>query len=121
MTDSLRLISFKLLGQLVKVKGVITHLGEAYSQLKKIYYKCLHCGYLKGPFYPTEKTKIKLDVCYACQHNGPYCVANSRSVYRNFKKITVQECPSDVLPGRIPRGKEAVLVGDTIDSVKAGD
>lgn len=44
-----------------------------------------------------------------------------KSVYRNYQKITVQESPSDVLPGRIPRQKEVVLLGDNIDIAKPGD
>jgi len=35
--------------------------------------------------------------------------------------ITLQESPSDVDAGRIPRSKEVILTGDNVDSVKPGE
>ena len=35
--------------------------------------------------------------------------------------MTVQESPSEVLPGRIPRSKEIVVFGDNIDQARPGD
>ena len=35
--------------------------------------------------------------------------------------MTVQESPSEVLPGRIPRNKEIVVFGDNIDQARPGD
>ena len=81
----------------------------------------MNCGYLKGPFYPSQGVSIKLGQCYSCSHQGPYKIANTRTVYRNFQKITIQESPSLVQAGRIPRNKEAILMGDNVDTVKAGD
>ena len=54
----------------------------------------MNCGYLKGPFYPSQGVSIKLGQCYSCSHQGPYKIANTRTVYRNFQKITIQESPS---------------------------
>jgi DNA replication licensing factor MCM2 len=42
-------------------------------------------------------------------------------VYRNFQKITLQESPGTVAPGRLPRSKEVVLLHDLIDTVRPGD
>merc|ERR1719454_521199 len=46
---------------------------------------------------------------------------SQRTVYRNFQKITLQESPSAVEPGKMPRSKEVVLTGDQVDSVRPGD
>lgn len=42
-------------------------------------------------------------------------------MYRNHQTITVQELPHDVPPGRIPRQKDVVLLGDNIDIARPGD
>ena len=101
---------------------MVTHLGPIYNQLRKIYYKCVRCGHIKGPFFPNDRAEpIKLGNCNACHTSGQYIIAKNQSVYRSHQTITIQESPSEVAPGRVPRGKEAILFGDSIDTVKPGD
>ena len=99
----------------------MTSVSLVYSQLRKVYYKCTRCGYLKGPFYPNDHIRIKLGSCHSCHASFCYVTHTSKSVYRNYQVISIQEAPSLVAAGRIPRSKEAVLVGDNIDRVKPGD
>ena len=103
------------------MKGVITIRSEVFSQMKKITYKCAKCGEPKGPFYINNVNDTKLGQCTSCQSNGPFIIDKQKTVYRNYQKITIQESPSDVLPGRIPRSKESVLYGDNIDIARPGD
>jgi DNA replication licensing factor MCM2 len=86
-----------------------------------VYYKCQRCGYLKGPFYPNNTTFFTFGACFSCHGRGPYALHTARSVYRNYQILNLQESPNDVAPGRIPRSKEIVLLGDTIDQAKPGD
>ena len=44
-----------------------------------------------------------------------------RTVYRNYQKVTLQESPGSVPPGRLPRSKEVVLLNDLVDSVRPGE
>ena len=77
---------------------------------------------MKGPFFPNDRSQpIRLGICHACRVAGQFVIARCHSVYRNHQTISLQESPSDVAPGRVPRGKEAVLFGDNIDTVKPGD
>ena len=97
-------------------------MGPVYNQLRKVYYKCIRCGYIKGPFFPNEKSEMfKLGACNACHVLGKFLIMQNMSVYRNHQTTTLQESPSDVAPGRVPRGKEVVIFGDNIDKVKPGD
>ena len=89
--------------------------------MKKILYKCAKCGFHKGPFFINEHNDTKLGSCTSCQSTGPFFIDKQRTVYRNYQKITVQESPSEVLPGRIPRQKEVLLLGDNIDAARPGD
>ena len=106
---------------LVKVKGVVTRRYPIYQKLKKLFYLCIKCGDRKGPLYQNDKVDISLGQCATCQSNGPYKVDNTSKVYGNHQKITVQESPGTVLPGRVPRSKEVILLGDNIDIARPGD
>ena len=42
-------------------------------------------------------------------------------MYQNYQKITIQETPGTVPPGRVPRHKEVILLGDLIDCARPGE
>jgi len=42
-------------------------------------------------------------------------------VYRNYQKMTLQESPGSVPPGRLPRHREVILLWDLIDTAKPGE
>jgi DNA replication licensing factor MCM2 len=44
-----------------------------------------------------------------------------QTIYRNYQKIVVQESPSRIPPGRVPRSKDCILLGDLCDRCKPGD
>ena len=44
-----------------------------------------------------------------------------QTVYQNYQRIKIQESPSKVAAGRLPRSKDVILLGDLVDSCKAGD
>ena len=119
--DKLRDLRYSHLGKMIRVNGVVTARSEVFNQLKRVVYKCTKCGYEKGPFYLNSVNSIRLGQCSSCQSTGPFPIEKSKTIYRNYQKITIQESPNSVLPGRIPRSKEIVLIGDNIDVVRPGD
>jgi len=42
-------------------------------------------------------------------------------VYRNYQRLTLQESPGSVPPGRLPRHREVILLWDLIDTAKPGE
>jgi len=68
-----------------------------------------------------EGKELKPGSCVECQSKGPWQVDRQKTVYRNFQKITLQESPSAVEPGKMPRSKEVILTGDQVDAVRPGD
>jgi DNA replication licensing factor MCM2 len=44
-----------------------------------------------------------------------------KTLYKNYQRITIQESPGKVPPGRLPRSKDAILLGDLCDLCKPGD
>jgi DNA replication licensing factor MCM2 len=52
---------------------------------------------------------------------GPYTIDQEHTVYRNYQKISVQESPGTVPPGRVPRQKDIILTNDLVDTIRPGD
>lgn len=44
-----------------------------------------------------------------------------QTIYRNYQKMTLQESPGSVPPGRLPRHREVILLSDLIDNAKPGE
>ena len=119
--ESLRELRHYHINTLIKIRGVITKRTNVFSQLKKIMYYCSKCGEKIGPFNNNGSEEITIGSCQSCQSAGPFLINNEETVYRNYQKLTVQESPGSIPPGRIPRQKEVVLLNDLVDSVKPGD
>jgi DNA replication licensing factor MCM2 len=43
------------------------------------------------------------------------------TIYQNYQRINLQESPSSISAGRIPRSKNCILLGDLCDICKPGD
>ena len=44
-----------------------------------------------------------------------------QTLYQNYQRITIQEAPGKVDAGRLPRAKDAIILGDLCDTAKPGD
>lgn len=120
-TEKLRDLRTAHLNFLIKVSGVVTRRTSVFPQLKLVKVNCPACGTIIGPFTQQNMQEIKLNACPECQHRGPFPINNEQTVYRNYQKITLQESPGSVPPGRVPRSKDVILVGDLIDKARPGD
>lgn len=118
--DNLRDLRQIHLNALIKIKGVITKRTGIYPQMKKVYFFC-KCGERKGPIYLTPNDDTKLGNCYRCHSSGPFTLDSAETEYNNYQKITVQETPGTVPPGRVPRQKEVLLQADLVDTARPGD
>jgi DNA replication licensing factor MCM2 len=45
----------------------------------------------------------------------------SQTKFRKYQKLTLQESPGTVPPGRLPRSREVILLADLIDSARPGE
>jgi DNA replication licensing factor MCM2 len=125
VSDSLRDLRQIHLNAFVKVTGVVTRRTGVFPQLKLTRFNCVKCGYLMGPHYnndsSTASNECPFRACLRCQSTGPFTLNSDYTVYRNYQKVTLQESPGSVPPGRTPRSKEVILVGDLIDSARPGE
>ena len=119
--DQLRDLRHHHLNKLIKVRGVVTRRTGVYPQLKVMMFRCTACGTDKGPIYQNSNIDVDVGICGACQKRGTLRLNLSQTVYRNYQKITLQETPGSVPPGRVPRHKEVILLADLIDIARPGE
>lgn len=89
--------------------------------LKWVRFDCQKCGQVLGPFTQEGEGEIKVAHCFNCQSRGPFALNSTQTVYKNYQKLTLQESPGTVPPGRLPRQREVILLWDLIDSAKPGE
>lgn len=110
------------LNALIKVSGVVTRRTGVFPQLRYVKYNCSRCGFILGPYYQDpSSSEIKIGVCPQCQSNGPFSLNAEQTIYSNYQKISLQESPGSIPPGRLPRTKEIILMDDLIDSARPGE
>lgn len=109
------------LNTLVRVSGVVTRRTGVFPQLKYVKFDCKKCGAVLGPFYQDSTREVKVSYCPNCEGKGPFSVNSEQTVYRNYQKLTLQESPGSVPPGRLPRHREVILLWDLIDTAKPGE
>lgn len=135
--DSLRALRRSHLDTLIKVNGVVTRRTTIYPQLKMAYYDCIKCKGIMGPYRIDEASMMSSSgpdgsakdaatmhqpsACASCASEGPFRLNATRSQYRNYQRINLQETPGSVPPGRVPRTKEVVLTNDLIDIARPGE
>ncbi|KAI0260810.1 MCM-domain-containing protein [Gloeopeniophorella convolvens] len=110
--SSLRDLRTGNLNNLVRVSGVVTRRSGVFPQLKYVKFDCKKCGAVLGPFYQDATKEVRISYCANCESKG---------LSRNYQKMTLQESPGSVPPGRLPRHREVVLLWDLIDSAKPGE
>ncbi|EMD37775.1 hypothetical protein CERSUDRAFT_105677 [Gelatoporia subvermispora B] len=121
LSSSLRDLRRANLNNLVRVSGVVTRRTGVFPQLKYVKFDCRKCGAVLGPFYQDATKEVRISYCPNCESKGPFPVNSDQTVYRNYQRITLQESPGTVPPGRLPRHREVILLWDLIDKAKPGD
>ncbi|KIY50330.1 DNA replication licensing factor cdc19 [Fistulina hepatica ATCC 64428] len=109
------------LNNLVRVSGVVTRRSGVFPQLKTIKFDCKGCGAVLGPFAQDAAREVKVSYCPYCESRGPFALNSEQTIYRNYQRMTLQESPSSVPAGRLPRQREVILLWDLIDSAKPGE
>lgn len=99
---------------------MVTRRTGVFPQVKAYVYDCSSCGVSVGP-YKFTGVEVRPDSCASCRANHSFKINASRTEYGNYQRITLQETPGSVPPGRVPRYKEVILLGDLIDVARPGE
>ncbi|KAJ3671882.1 hypothetical protein LUZ60_007961 [Juncus effusus] len=119
--DQIRNIRQIHLNTMIRIGGVVTRRSGVYPQLQQVKYDCNKCGAVLGPFFQNSYSEVKVGSCPECQSKGPFIINVEQTIYRNYQKLTLQESPGTVPPGRLPRHKEVILLNDLIDCARPGE
>ncbi|SCV04028.1 LAMI_0H12860g1_1 [Lachancea mirantina] len=109
------------LNSLVRVSGVVTRRTGVFPQLKYVKFNCLKCGSILGPYFQDSNQEVKISFCTNCRSKGPFRTNAEKTLYRNYQRVTLQEAPGSVPPGRLPRHREVILLWDLVDIAKPGE
>lgn len=121
LLEELRSLRQLHLNQLIRTCGVVTTSTGILPQLCMVKYDCVKCRFILGPFYQGQNEEMRPGSCPQCQSRGPFEINMEQTLYQNYQKIRIQESPSKVAAGRLPRSKDVVLLADLVDSCKPGD
>ncbi|XP_054711907.1 DNA replication licensing factor mcm2-like [Uloborus diversus] len=121
LMENIRSLRQLHLNQLIRTSGVVTCATGVLPQLSVIKYDCIKCHYVLGPFIQSYDNEVKPGTCPECQSNGPFQINMEQTLYKNYQRITIQESPGKIDAGRLPRSKDAILLGDLCDMCKPGD
>eukprot|EP00929_Paragymnodinium_shiwhaense_P119949 TRINITY_DN9185_c0_g1_i1.p1 TRINITY_DN9185_c0_g1~~TRINITY_DN9185_c0_g1_i1.p1 ORF type:complete len:885 (+),score=284.07 TRINITY_DN9185_c0_g1_i1:74-2728(+) len=119
--DKIRDLNSKAMNKLVCVHGVCTKRSNVQNQVKRLFLRCAKCNSLTNAFEVADEKDLRPSACVDCSSRGPWRVDRQKTLYRNYQKITLQESPSSVEPGKMPRSKDVILHGDLADTVRPGD
>lgn len=119
--EPIRELCTRHISKLIHVNGVATKRSAVFNQVRRLWLRCAKCNFGKGPFEVAEEKDLRPGSCIECQSKGPWRVDRQRTIYQNYQKISLQESPSSVEPGKMPRSKEVILTGDQVDTVRPGD
>merc|ERR1712106_304780 len=121
LVEDLRSLRQLHLNQLIRTSGVVSGSSGVLPQLSMVKYDCVKCGYVVGPFYQSQNEETKPGNCPECQSLGPFEINQLETLYKNYQRVTIQESPGKVTAGRLPRSKDALLMGDLCDSCRPDD
>ncbi|MCK5140660.1 MAG: minichromosome maintenance protein MCM [Candidatus Heimdallarchaeota archaeon] len=121
LVDLRRLRSVHL-GQFISVEGIIIRQSVVKPLLVQGVFQCAICGEVH---YINQEDGIYAEPTRCanpnCGKKGPFKLLTEESTYTDLQTVTVQEKPEELPPGQIPRALPSRLVGDLVDSVRAGD
>ncbi|MHA1550842.1 MAG: LAGLIDADG family homing endonuclease [Candidatus Heimdallarchaeaceae archaeon] len=121
LVDLRRLRSVHL-GQFISVEGIIIRQSVVKPLLVQGVFQCAICGEVH---YINQEDGIYAEPTRCanpnCGKKGPFKLLTEESTYTDLQTVTVQEKPEELPPGQIPRSLPSRLVGDLVDSVRAGD
>ena len=121
LVDLRRLRSVHL-GQFISVEGIIIRQSVVKPLLVQGVFQCAICGEVH---YINQEDGIYAEPTRCanpnCGKKGPFKLLTEESTYTDLQTVTVQEKPEELPPGQIPRALSSRLVGDLVDTVRAGD
>ncbi|MEE9410222.1 MAG: LAGLIDADG family homing endonuclease, partial [Candidatus Heimdallarchaeota archaeon] len=122
MLVNLRRLRAVHLGHFIAIEGIIIRQSVVKPLLVEGKFQCNICGEAQT-ISQEEGIYREPSFCVnpECGKKGLFNLLAEESKYTDLQSISIQERPETLPPGQIPRTVPARLVGDLVDTVRAGD
>ncbi|KAH0794860.1 DNA replication licensing factor mcm6 [Histomonas meleagridis] len=120
--STIRDIRASEIGKLFCISGTVTRTSEVRPELLKGTFKCRICGAeipnISQNFQYTEPTSCSSKTC---GNHTKFELRTDKSLFVDWQRVLVQENPSEVPSGSMPRTIEVILRNDLVETTKPGD
>ena len=119
-TTLLRNVSSDQIGQLLMIKGIVVKSTEIKPYCVDAVFECSNCG--EEIHIPQTEEDITIaKECSGCQARRGLNIRPDKSEFIDIQKITIQENPTELPAGQLPRSIRIELKEDLVDKVRPGD
>ena len=120
--STIRDIRASHIGQLFSFSGTVTRTSEVRPELLNATFKCRVCGAeISNVIQNFQYTEPAICPTKSCNNRSKFELLADRSTFVDWQRVLVQENPSEVPSGSMPRTIEVILRNDFVESVKPGD
>jgi DNA replication licensing factor MCM6 len=120
--DKIRDLRTQKIGKLISVSGTITRAGEVRPELIRGAFTCKMCNSInRGIEQQFRFTEPKICINPQCVNRSRWDLNTEESVFCDWQKLRVQENPTDIPAGSMPRSLDVILRNDMVELCKPGD
>ncbi|KAF8522892.1 MCM-domain-containing protein [Hysterangium stoloniferum] len=110
------------IGTLMSISGTVTRTSEVRPELVYGSFICAECG---GTVNEVEQqfkyTEPNLCPNPTCGNRSAWTLSIDNSKFTDWQKVRIQENPSEIPTGSMPRSLDVILRGEMVERAKAGD
>lgn len=118
----IRELKTSLIGSLLSISGTVTRTSEVRPELLYGTFKCELCGGLVSNIEQQFSfTHPSLCPNPLCNNRHEWDLQLDQSVWTDWQKIRLQESPSEIPTGSMPRSLDVIIRGEGVERAKAGD
>jgi DNA replication licensing factor MCM6 len=120
--EKIRDLRTQKFGKLIAICGTITRAGEVRPELVKGAFHCKMCNSLiTGVEQQFRYTEPKICINPQCVNRSKWELNTEESVFYDWQKLRVQENPTDIPAGSMPRSLDVILRNEMTELCKPGD
>ncbi|KAH8830254.1 MCM-domain-containing protein [Flagelloscypha sp. PMI_526] len=110
------------IGSLMSISGTVTRTSEVRPELLFGSFICQHChGIVNDIEQQFKYTEPALCPNPTCGNRSDWQLQIDSSKFTDWQKVRIQENPSEIPTGSMPRSLDVILRGELVERAKAGD
>lgn len=110
------------IGKLISISGTVTRSSEVRPELYKGSFVCDECrAEVDGVEQVFKYTEPYMCPNPTCQNRSAWSLDVTKSQFVDWQKVRIQENPSEIPTGSMPRTLDIIMRGEIVERAKAGD